>query len=90
MATYYFVIEDDDVWWVRVRGKNYGGFLMRSHAVRQAVHSASKCHGEACVVVQEPAFRWRVEWTNRAGIVPPRQFTAPPPLREEAVLQAEP
>lgn len=64
MATYYFVIAEDDMWWVRVRGRAYGGFLMRSHAVKQAVHSARKCRGEAHVVVQEPQFRWRIEWSS--------------------------
>jgi hypothetical protein len=65
MATYYFVVAEDDMWWVRVRGRAYGGFLLRSHAVRQAVHSARKCRGEAHVVVQQPQCRWRVEWSNR-------------------------
>ncbi|PJI40199.1 hypothetical protein [Ferrovibrio sp.] len=64
MATYYFVVAEDDMWWVRVRGRTYGGFLMRSHAVKQAVHSARKCRGEAHVVVQEPQFRWRIEWSS--------------------------
>jgi hypothetical protein len=89
MATYYFVVADDDVWWVRVRGKNYGGFLLRSHAVKQAVNSARKCNGEAYVVVQEPSFRWRVEWTNRADGAPPPSFRAPLP-HEAAQFQAEP
>jgi hypothetical protein len=40
MATYYFVIAEDDMWWVRVRGRASGGFLLRSHAVKQAIHSA--------------------------------------------------
>lgn len=66
MATYYFVVAEDDMWWVRVRGRAYGGFLLRSHAVKQAVHSARKCRGEAHVVVQEPQFRWRIEWSSRA------------------------
>jgi len=64
MATYYFVVAEDDMWWVRVRGRAYGGFLMRSHAVKQAVHSARKCRGAAHVVVQEPQFRWRIEWSS--------------------------
>lgn len=64
MATYYFVVAEDDMWWVRVRGRAYGGFLMRSHAVKQAVHSARKCRGTAHVVVQEPQFRWRIEWSS--------------------------
>lgn len=64
MATYYFVIAEDDMWRVRVRGRSYGGFLLRSHAVKQAIHSASRCRGEAHVVVQEPQFRWRIEWSS--------------------------
>lgn len=68
MATYYFVLAEDDMWWVRVRGRAYGGFLMRSHAVKQAIHSARKCRGEAYVVVQEPHFRWRIEWSNQAEV----------------------
>lgn len=64
MATYYFVLAEDDMWWVRVRGRAYGGFLLRSHAVKQAIHSASKCRGEAHVVVQEPQCRWRIEWSS--------------------------
>ena len=64
MATYYFVVTEDDMWWVRVRGRAYGGFLLRSHAVKQAIHSARKCRGEAHVVVQEPQFRWRIEWSS--------------------------
>lgn len=64
MATYYFVVAEDDMWWVRVRGRAYGGFLMRSHAVKQAIHSARKCRGAAHVVVQEPQFRWRIEWSG--------------------------
>jgi hypothetical protein len=64
MATYYFVVAEDDMWWVRVRGRAYGGFLLRSHAVKQAIHSARKCRGEAHVVVQEPQFRWRIEWSS--------------------------
>ncbi|MEK9970156.1 MAG: hypothetical protein VW600_13535 [Ferrovibrio sp.] len=67
MATYYFVIAEDDMWWVKVRGRAYGGFLMRSHAVKQALHSARKCRGQAHVVVQEPQFRWRIEWSNQPG-----------------------
>lgn len=66
MATYYFVVAEDDMWWVRVRGRAYGGFLLRSHAVKQAVYSARKCRGEAHVVVQEPQFRWRIEWSSQA------------------------
>jgi hypothetical protein len=66
MATYYFVIAEEDMWWVRVRGRAYGGFLLRSHAVKQAVHSARKCRGEAYVVVQESQFRWRIEWSSQA------------------------
>lgn len=64
MATYYFVVAEDDMWWVRVRGRAYGGFLMRSHAMKQAIHSARKCRGAAHVVVQEPQFRWRIEWSS--------------------------
>jgi hypothetical protein len=67
MATYYFVVAEDDMWWVRVRGRAYGGFLMRSHAVKQALHSARKCRGAAHVVVQEPQFRWRIEWSNQSA-----------------------
>jgi hypothetical protein len=70
MATYYFVVAEDDMWWVRVRGRAYGGFLMRAHAVKQAVHSARKCRGEAHVVVQEPQFRWRIEWSNQSAPMP--------------------
>lgn len=66
MATYYFVVAEDDMWWVRVRGRAYGGFLLRSHAVKQAIHSAQKCRSEAHVVVQEPQFRWRIEWSSQA------------------------
>lgn len=65
MATYCFVVAEDDMWWVRVRGRAYGGFLLRGHAVKQAIHSARKCRGEAHVVVQEPQFRWRIEWSSR-------------------------
>lgn len=64
MATYYFIVAEDDMWWVRVRGRAYGGFLMRSHAVKQAIHSARKCRAAAHVVVQEPHFRWRIEWSS--------------------------
>lgn len=67
MATYYFVIAEDDMWWVKGRGKAHGGFLMRSHAVKQAIHSAGKCRAEAHVVVQEPNSRWRIEWSNQAA-----------------------
>lgn len=67
MATYYFVIVEDDMWWVKVRGKAYGGFLMRSHAVKQAIHSAGKCRAEAHVVVQEADSRWHIEWSNQAA-----------------------
>lgn len=76
MATYYFVLAEDDVWWVRVRGRSYGGFLLRSHAVKHAVHCARRCAGEAYVVVQEPSFRWRIEWTNRdSAAAPPQRLT---------------
>lgn len=68
MATYYFIIAEDDLWWVRIKGKSYGGFLLRGHAVKQAIHSARRCSGDVYVVVQEPAFRWRIEWTNRAAV----------------------
>ncbi|MCW0235944.1 MAG: hypothetical protein OJJ21_20275 [Ferrovibrio sp.] len=71
MATYYFIIAEDDLWWVRVKGRSYGGFLLRGHAVKQAIHSARRCSGDAYVVVQEPAFRWRVEWTNRSSAAVP-------------------
>lgn len=66
MATYYFVVVEDDMWWIRVRGRSYGGFLMRNHAVKQAIHLARRCRGEALVVVQEPKFRWRIEWSSQA------------------------
>lgn len=65
MATYYFVIQDDDTWWVRINGKSHGGYLMRGDAVRHAIQLAGKCNGEACVIGQMPSFRWRLEWSNR-------------------------
>ncbi len=88
MATYYFVVAEDDMWWVRVRGRAYGGFLMRSHAVKQAVHSARKCRGEAHVVVQEPQFRWRIEWSS-LGEASERQALdqAVPPIMLEPAPQ---
>jgi hypothetical protein len=65
MATYYFVIHEDDTWWVRINGKSHGGYLMRGDAVRHAIRLAGKCSGEACVIGQMPSFRWRLEWSNR-------------------------
>lgn len=37
-----------------------------TQAVKQAIHSARKCRGAAHVVVQEPQFRWRIEWSSPA------------------------
>lgn len=86
MATYYFVVAEDDMWWVRVRGRSYGGFLLRSHAVKQAIHSARKCRGEAHVVVQEPQFRWRIEWSS-LGESAEQPQTVPLPVAAGTVSQ---
>jgi hypothetical protein len=53
MPVYYFVIEEDDVWRIRKRGRSYGGYLTREQAVRAAMQAAGRCRDEAHVVVQQ-------------------------------------
>lgn len=64
MRTYFFVLKEDDAWWMRVRGKTHGGFLTRDIAIRQAIGSASKCTGAAVVAAEQPNGQFRIEWTN--------------------------
>lgn len=65
MRKYYYVIEQDDLWYIRVRGKIYGGYLMKEQALRHAISSAKHSIAEAYVVVLQPSGEYKVEWSNR-------------------------
>lgn len=64
MRKYYYVIEQDDLWYIRVRGKIYGGYLVKEQALRHAINSAQHSAAEAYVVVHQPGGDYRVEWAN--------------------------
>lgn len=67
MRKYYYVIEQDDLWYIRVRGKIYGGYLVKEQALRHAINSAQHSAAEAYVVVHQPGGEYKVEWANSSA-----------------------
>lgn len=90
MPVYYFVIEEDDVWRIRVRGRTYGGYLTRDQALQRAIAAARKSSDEAYVVAQQPAAGYRIAWSNRAPATPPpEEGTASPAVSAVSAFRTQ-
>jgi hypothetical protein len=62
----YCVVENRQVWVIRLNGKEYGPCPSREHAVDVAMRAAAKAHARGCFaqVIVHDGERFRTLWVN--------------------------